>query len=91
MSRSIAVKNADGVDNYVVVEIRPVHHRPLFGKEVDLARTISFYLSTGQVLNHVSAERFENPMTEESFCVMNDEDIEWLLSLQPVDSGTNGL
>jgi len=90
MSRSIAVKNVDGVDNYVVVEIKPVHHRPLPGKEVDLARTISFYLSTGQVLNHVSTVRFENPMTEESYYAVNDEDIEWLLSLQPIDSGTNG-
>jgi len=89
MSRSIAVKNADGVDHYVVAKIRPVHHRPLSGKETDLARTVSFYLSTGQVLNHVSAERFENPMTEESYYAVNDEDIEWLLSLQPLDSGTN--
>lgn len=90
MSRSIAVRNADGVDDYVVAEIRPVHHRPLSEKEVDLASTVSFYLSTGQVLNHVSAERFENPMTEESYYAVNDEDIEWLLSLQPTDSGTNG-
>lgn len=90
MSRSIAVQNADGGDDYVVAEIRPVHHRPLSGNEAELQGTISFYLSTGQVLNHVSVERFENPMTEESYYVLNDDDIEWLISLQPIDSGTNG-
>ncbi|MCD1588159.1 hypothetical protein K7H09_19335 [Halomonas sp. IOP_14] len=90
MSRTIAVQNADGFDDYVVAEIRPVHHRPSSGKDADFASTVSFYLSTGQVLNHVSAERFENPMTEESYYAVNDEDIEWLLSLQPIGSGTNG-
>ncbi|WP_447044088.1 hypothetical protein [Vreelandella sp. H-I2] len=89
MSRTIAVKNADGGDDYVVAEIRPVHHlhhRPLSGKD---ASTVSFYLSTGQVLNHVAEERFENPMTEESYYAVNDEDIEWLLSLQSNDADNN--
>ena len=43
MSRSIAVQNADGGDDYVV-----------------------------------------------AYYVLNDDDIEWLISLQPIDSGTNG-
>lgn len=90
MSRTIAVKNSEGNDDYIVAEIKPIHHRPLSGKKVDLPGTVSFYLSTGQVLNHISEERFENPMTEESYYVVNDKDTEWLLSLKPIDAGKNG-
>lgn len=83
MSRTIAVKDSDGNDGYVVVEVKPVHHRSLSGRKVDGPGTISFYLPTGQVINHVSEELFENPMTEETYYVVNDEDVEWLLSIRP--------
>lgn len=87
MSRTIAVQDSDGNDDYIVAEIKPVHHRPLSGKKVDLPGTVSFYLSSGQVLNHVSDELFENPMTEEIYYLVSDEDIEWLLSIHPRHAG----
>ena len=87
MSRTIAVKDSDGNDDYIVVEIKPVHHRSLSGRKVDRPGTISFYLSTGQVVNHVLEELFENPMTEETYYIVNDEDVEWLLSIRPSNTG----
>ncbi|MWJ26654.1 hypothetical protein GPM19_00270 [Halomonas sp. ZH2S] len=81
MSRRIAVKDSEGNDDYVVAECGPVRHSKLSGKSSDLPGVMSFYLSTGEALNLESAQRFVNPMTEESYYAVNDEDIEWLRGL----------
>ncbi len=66
MSRTIAVKDPDGNDDYVVVE--------------DTASP-SFFLSTGEALSLQSAERFDEVGSGISYYAMDDEDKEWLLGL----------
>ncbi|MGP9796217.1 hypothetical protein ACT3UJ_02480 [Halomonas sp. 86] len=66
MTRTIAVKDSDGNDDYVVIEE---------------ASTTEFYLSTGEALILESAERFTDPATSLSYHAVDDKDIEWLLSL----------
>lgn len=66
MTRTIAVKDSDGNDDYVVVE--------------DTASP-SFYLSTGEKLSLESAERFEEVGNSISYYAMDDKDKEWLLGL----------
>jgi len=65
MARTIAVKDSDGNDDYVVVE--------------DTASP-SFYLSTGEALRLETAERFEEIGNGISYYAM-DDDKEWLLGL----------
>lgn len=81
MSRTIKVKDSEGNEDYAVAESGPVRHSPLAGKSADQPGVVSFFLSTGEALNLESAERFENPMTEKFYYVVNDEDIEWLRRL----------
>ena len=67
MSRTIAVKDPDGNDDYVVVE--------------DTASP-SFYLSTGEKLSLESAERFED-LNGFSYYAQEDADIDWLAKIKP--------
>ncbi|RUR48779.1 hypothetical protein [Vreelandella populi] len=66
MSRTIAVKDSAGNDDYVVVED---------------SLTPQFYLSTGDALSLDSAGHFQDMATGFSYYVASDEDKEWLLGL----------
>ncbi|MGM0703898.1 MAG: hypothetical protein ACQEUG_16070 [Pseudomonadota bacterium] len=81
MSRRIAVKDSEGNDDYVIAAFTPVQHSPLSGHRANMPGSVSFYLSTGEELNLESAHRFEDPISEQSYYVLNEEDLELLLRL----------
>lgn len=80
MSHTINVVDGDGNPDYVVVEFRQVVHRPLAGPAQSKDGAAEFFLSNGDALNLISAERFDD-LDGESYYVQGKDDIDWLAEL----------
>ena len=80
MSRTINVVDGDGNQDYVVVEFRHTKHRPLAGSAKSLQGAAEFFLSNGDDLNLMSAERFED-LNGYSYYAQKKDDIDWLAAL----------
>lgn len=80
MSRTINVVDGEGNPDYVVVRFRQVPHRPVAGPAQSKDGVPDFFLSNGDSLNLISAERFDD-LDGESYYVQDERDIEWLSAL----------
>lgn len=80
MSRTINVVDGVGNPDYVVVEFRQVVHRPHSGSVQSKNGAAEFFLSNGDDLNLISADRFDD-LDGESYYVQEERDIEWLNAL----------
>lgn len=80
MSRTINVVDGEGNPDYVVVEFRQAVHRPLAGAAQSKNGAAEFFLSNGDDLNLISAERFDD-LDGESYYVQDERDIEWLKAI----------
>lgn len=80
MSRTIKVVDGEGNPDYVVVEFRQISHKSLAGSTQSLDGSAEFFLSNGDDLNLMSAERFED-LDGFSYYAQDKLDIEWLNTL----------
>lgn len=81
MSRTINVVDGNGQTDYVVVEVKEESFRSLDGPRQTYDGAVEFFLSNGEALNHISAERFED-LDGESYYAQGKLDIEWLKTLE---------
>lgn len=82
MSRTINVVDGDGNQDYVVVEFRQARYRPLAGSAKSLQGAAEFFLSNGEDVNLISAERFED-LNGLAYYAQEEADIEWLAKIKP--------